>query len=532
MTYRAFLLLFIFSILLSCSNKNNIKNEITVNLGYELKTIDPTLNYDTYGFIYINHAFEGLLSKDISNKIVAGVASNWTISDDGLIYTFYIRDDAKWSDGKKVSANDFVYSFRRAVDPQTASANSYLFKYIKNADDIIRGLIDVSELGVRAISDNILEIELENPTIYFLDLLSSGGVFVPLREDIINEYGDNWTYDPNTYIGNGAYKMVDRKVDEYLTFELNTNYWNYSKQIAKRINFVLIADEYISLNAVRSGDVDFSINAPPIGEIKSLIENDFLDVSDIIGIYYLDLNTKIKPLDDSRVRKALSLAIDRNYIVSNIGYGKLIPAEGFVPDVVSGFSNSFRRETTNYMNSYNYSNNILLARALLAEAGYTNGENFPILEVKVSSGFYTTVLEAIKEQWKNALNIEVIVRTEESKITLPFRQSGNYNIARTSWTSDYNDPLSMLEIMTSDSYVNYGGWSNSRYDYLIDFAKTSIDSYKRIEALKEAESILMDNMPIIPLIYRTDFLVVNPNLKNYINDPLGRYRFNYAYIEN
>ena len=124
------------------------------------------------------------------------------------------------------------------------------------------------------------------------------------------------------------------------------------------------------------------------------------------------------------------------------------------------------------------------------------------------------------------------MRTEESKITLPFRQSGNYNIARTSWTSDYNDPLSMLEIMTSDSYVNYGGWSNSRYDYLIDFAKTSIDSYKRIEALKEAESILMDNMPIIPLIYRTDFLVVNPNLKNYINDPLGRYRFNYAYIEN
>lgn len=517
---------------ISCSKETkNIKDELTVNLGYELQSIDPAINDETYGFIYINHAFEGLLTKDINSKIVGGSSDKWEISEDKLKYTFHIREDAKWSDGKKLKADDFVYSYRRVVDPKTASPIAYLMYYIKNAKDINTGKKPIESLGVTAVDENTLTIELENPTLYFEDILASGGCYVPVREDIINKYGDDWTWKPEAYIGNGAYKMTERKPDELIAFELNTNYWDYKNQIAKKINFVLIADEYISLNAVRTGDVDFSINAPPIGEIESLIKENLMAVSDIIGVYYLDLNNKDKTLSDKRVRKALSLAIDRNYIVSNIGYGKLIAAESFVPPVVKGLEKSFREESSNFIIANNYSNNIIEAKKLLAEAGYPNGENFPILEVKVSSGFYTTVLEAIQQMWKNNLNIDVAVRTEESKITLPFRQSGNYQIARTSWTGDYNDPLTMLQIMTSESDINYSGFSNERYDYLINFATTSTNEKDRMEALKEAEAILFEEMPIIPFIYRTDFLVVNPKLKNYIDDPLGRYRFNYAYIE-
>ena len=191
----------------------------------------------------------------------------------------------------------------------------------------------------------------------------------------------------------------------------------------------------------------------------------------------------------------------------------------------------FRDESSNYIIANNYSNNVEEAKKLLAEAGYPNGENFPMLEVKVSSGFYTTVLEAIQQMWKNTLNIDVIVRTEESKITLPFRESGNYQMARTSWTGDYNDPLTMLQIMTSYSDINYGGFSNARYDSLIEFAATAANAQKRMEALKEAEAILFDEVPIIPFIYRTDFLIVNPKLKNYVDEPLGRYKFNYSYLE-
>ena len=530
--FQTFFIFLIFFLIISCTKETKkIKDELTVNLGYELQSIDPAINDETYGFIYINHAFEGLLTKDINGKIVGGSSDKWEISEDKLKYTFHIREDAKWSDGKKLTADDFVYSYRRVVDPKTASPIAYLMYYIKNAKDINMGKKQIDTLGVTAVDENTLTIELENPTLYFEDILASGGCYVPVREDIINKYGDDWTWNPESYIGNGAYKMTERKPDELIAFELNTNYWDYKNQVAKKINFVLIADEYISLNAVRTGDVDFSINAPPIGEIESLIKENLMAVSDIIGVYYLDLNNKDKTLSDKRVRKALSLAIDRNYIVSNIGHGKLIAAESFVPPVVKGLEKSFREESSNFIIANNYSNNIIEAKRLLAEAGYPNGENFPILEVKVSSGFYTTVLEAIQEMWKNNLNIDVVVRTEESKITLPFRQSGKYQIARTSWTGDYNDPLTMLQIMTSESDINYSGFSNERYDYLINFATTSTNEKDRMEALKEAEAILFEEMPIIPFIYRTDFLVVNPKLKNYIDDPLGRYRFNYAYIE-
>lgn len=530
--FQTFFIFLIFLLIISCTKETKkIKDELTVNLGYELQSIDPAINDETYGFIYINHDFEGLLTKDINGKIVGGSSDKWEISEDKLKYTFHIREDAKWSDGKKLTADDFVYSYRRVVDPKTASPIAYLMYYIKNAKDINIGKKQIDTLGVTAIDENTLTIELENPTLYFEDILASGGCYVPVREDIINKYGDDWTWNSESYIGNGAYKMTERKPDELIAFELNTNYWDYKNQVAKKINFVLIADEYISLNAVRTGDVDFSINAPPIGEIESLIKENLMAVSDIIGVYYLDLNNKDKTLSDKRVRKALSLAIDRNYIVSNIGHGKLIAAESFVPPVVKGVEKSFREESSNFIIANNYSNNIIEAKRLLAEAGYPNGENFPILEVKVSSGFYTTVLEAIQEMWKNNLNIDVVVRTEESKITLPFRQSGKYQIARTSWTGDYNDPLTMLQIMTSESDINYSGFSNERYDYLINFATTSTNEKDRMEALKEAEAILFEEMPIIPFIYRTDFLVVNPKLKNYIDDPLGRYRFNYAYIE-
>lgn len=530
--FQTFFIFLIFLLIISCTKETKkIKDELTVNLGYELQSIDPAINDETYGFIYINHAFEGLLTKDINGKIVGGSSDKWEISEDKLKYTFHIREDAKWSDGKKLTADDFVYSYRRVVDPKTASPIAYLMYYIKNAKDINIDKKQIDTLGVTAIDENTLTIELENPTLYFEDILASGGCYVPVREDIINKYGDDWTWNSESYIGNGAYKMTERKPDELIAFELNTNYWDYKNQVAKKINFVLIADEYISLNAVRTGDVDFSINAPPIGEIESLIKENLMAVSDIIGVYYLDLNNKDKTLSDKRVRKALSLAIDRNYIVSNIGHGKLIAAESFVPPVVKGVEKSFREESSNFIIANNYSNNIIEAKRLLAEAGYPNGENFPILEVKVSSGFYTTVLEAIQEMWKNNLNIDVVVRTEESKITLPFRQSGNYQMARTSWTGDYNDPLTILQIMTSDSDINYSGFSNERYDYLINFATTSTNEKDRMEALKEAEAILFEEMPIIPFIYRTDFLVVNPKLKNYIDDPLGRYRFNYAYIE-
>ena len=314
--------------LFSCSVKKS-NDIIRVSVGAEPQSIDPSFLSAIDSMIYAIHTFEGLTTKDKNNNIIGGVAKDWEISEDGLTIIFHLRDNAKWSDGKKVTAEDFLYSFRRAVNPETASPMSYLMEYIKNAKDITRGLKPVQSLGVIAADENTLIIELEAPTLYFLDIVASGGAYVPVREDIIETYGDDWTWNPETYIGNGAYKMVERKPDELIAFEINTNYWDYKSQVAKRINFVLMADEYIALNSVRTGDVDFSITAPPIGEIENLIKDGLMAVSDIIGCYYIDVNTKDKALSDKRVRKALSLAIDRNYIIQNIGVGLLFSIAGF-----------------------------------------------------------------------------------------------------------------------------------------------------------------------------------------------------------
>ena len=520
-------------IFISCSKANKSKTSVDglfINVGAEPQTIDPTLNKASDASVYIIHAFEGLATKNENGELVGGAAESWEILDNGLKFIFHLKTNGKWSDGKPLTASDFVYSWRRAVNPETASEYSYQFEPVKNSRDINAGKLGLDALGIRAIDDYTLEVILEKPTAYFLEL-TAFPTFYPVREDIIETYGDDWTWKAETYIGNGAYKMVERKPDELIAFEINTNYWDYKNQIAKRINFVLMADEYIALNSVRTGDVDFSITAPPIGEIENLIKDGLMAVSDIIGCYYIDVNTKDKALSDKRVRKALSLAIDRNYIARNIGHGKLIATGGFVPPVVKGLNKSFREESGDYIDINNYAKNIEEAKRLMAEAGYPNGENFPTIELNVGAGFYTTVMEAVQDMWKKNLNVDLRLRTVESKISLPLREAGNYQMVRASWTGDYNDPLTMLQIMTSDSDFNYGGFSNERYDNLIEYARTSIDAEKRMEALREAEAILFDEVPIIPFIYRTDFLVVSPKLKNYTDEPLGRYKFNYAYIE-
>ena len=520
--------------IISCSKVSkkeiNTNNDIVINLAPEPLTIDPTLNTDNLTMIYILHAFEGLTKKDENNKIIGGAAESWDINNEGNVYTFHIRTNAKWSDGKSVTANDFVYTWRRAVDPKTANKYSYYFEVIKNAKEVISGKKSIEELGVKAIDDYTFEVELNSPTAYFLEL-AAYPPFYPVREDIINKYGDEWTLKPESYIGNGAFKMTEINFDKSIILERNTNYWNNENIKPNRLTFLLMEEPNTSLAGVLNGSIHFA-KPFPRNDIETLKKKGAVHIVPVAASYYYRFNLNNKEaLKDSRVRRALSLAIDRDYIVKSITKCGERPAGSLVPYGINDINGDFREKGGDNINIDNYKKNVEEARRLLAEAGYPNGENFPILELKVSSGFYTTVMEAVQQMWKEALNIEIAVRTEESKITLPFRESGNYQMARTSWTGDYNDPLTMLQIMISDSDINYGGFSNERYDYLIDFSITATNAKERMKALKEAESILFEEVPIIPFIYRTDFLVVNPKLKNYIDEPLGRYKFNYAYIE-
>lgn len=530
-------ILFIFTLIItiSCNRQNSIidpTRDIIINMGSEPVTIDPTLNSIGVVGTYILHAFEGLTKIDKNNNIVPGVAEKWDISDDGLIYTFYLRTNAKWSDGKPVTAKDFEYAWKRALDINLDSPYSYMLEIIKNAKNINLGTMDIENLGVEAIDDNTLKVILETPSLYFLDFLAYSGVFLPLRKDIIEKYGDKWTLKPKTYVCNGQYILKEMIKDEKIVFEENPFYYDKNEIIAKRLTFIPSADVFDMVEKIKTNELHFSALEPSPGEIEYLMKNNYIKANEAIGTIYLELNITNKSLNDKRVRQALSLAIDRKYLVNQVIKGTQIPAGAFVPPAVKGERFYFREESSNFINIDKHNENIIKAKELMAEAGYPNGDNYPTLELKVSPGLFYEVGKAIQTMWKDNLNINIDLIEEEFPATLLSLTKKKYQIARMGWTGDYYDPMTMLDVMVSYGGVNHSGFSNAKYDELITEAKTIYtNNHLRMENMKQAEAILLDEMPIIPLYYRADSFIVSPYLKDLVLNPFGRHRFNYCFID-
>lgn len=520
-------------ILFSCKNENKVLNreEILINLGGEPRTLDPTLNSLSFGSIYMVHTFEGLMKKDANDILTFGMADKYDISKDGLTYTFHIRSNAKWSDGKPVTAKDFEYALKRGVDPKTGAPYVYMLDIIKNARAISKKEKPLDSLGVRVIEDNVIEITLENPAPYFLELISVNSVYFPVRSDIIEKYGDSWSKNPDTYIVNGPYKMTERKIDESILFEVNENYWDKDSLKAKKIRSVIMDNSNTALAAIKTKAVYFSVIEAPLGEIESLTKENMILQKPAFGVYFFEVNTKEGVLTNKDIRQALSLAIDRNYIISNVAKGNQKPAGAIVPFGMNDYKGDFRLNGGNYIDTENYEKNVLLAKSLMEKAGYANGENFPVLEIRTTPGYFTLIAEAIQEIYKKNLGIDVNIVSEEYNVTFEAMTEGKYNLARTGWTAYYSDPMSMLELFSSFNSMNYSGFNNKEYDRLLEYAKKTLDNKERMDALHKAEAILFEEMPLIPIFYREDPFMINPALKGAIFDSLGRYRFNYAYID-
>ncbi|CRF31662.1 peptide ABC transporter substrate-binding protein [Brachyspira suanatina] len=536
MNIKKILFIFTLLIIISCNRKNSMidpTRDIIINMGSEPTTIDPTLNSIGVVGTYILHAFEGLTKIDKDNNIIPGMAEKWDISEDGITYIFYLRTNAKWSDGKPVTAYDFEYSWKRALDKKLHSSYSYMLDIIKNAKNINLGIMNMNDLGVEAINDNTLKVILETPSLYFIDFLASAGVFLPLRKDIIEKYGDEWTLKPKTYICNGQYILKDRIENEKIVFEENPFYYDKSEIIAKRLTFIPSADIFDMVEKIYKNELHFSALEPSPEEIAYLTDKGYIRANDAIGTIYLELNITNEALNDKRVRQALSLAIDRKYLVENVVKGSQTPAGAFVPTALKGERTYFREESSNFIDIDNYEKNVIKSKELMAEAGYPNGENYPTLELKVSPGLFYEVGKAIQKMWKDNLNIDVNLIEEEFPVTLLSLTKKKYQIARMGWTGDYHDPMTMLDIMVSYGGVNHSGFSNTKYDDLITEAKTTYtNNYFRMENMKRAEAILLDEMPIIPLYYKSDSFIVSPILKDIVLNPFGRHRFNYCYLDN
>lgn len=516
--------------LFSCSVKNS-NDIIRVSVGAEPQSIDPSFLSAIDSMIYAVHTFEGLTTKDKNNNIIGGVAKDWEISEDGLTIIFHLRDNAKWSDGKPVVADEFVYSFRRLANPETASSYSFLISPIKNADKIMAKELNIEELGIEAIDDKTLIITFEKPTAYFLEL-ASVPIFSPLRKEFI-EGNDNWTFSPDTYIGNGPYKMIERKPDESISLEINDNYWNKNSLKANRIDFIMFSDVATAYAALKEGTLLYSSRIPN-SDIDALREEGYLVSTPSLGTSYYALNNTNSVLKDKRVRRALALAIDRNYIVENITKGGEKPAIAFVPYGLKDINGDFRENGIKYfsVDKEDYKSNVEEAKELLSQAGYSNGANFPVLEFKTNPGSGVIIAEAIQQMWKENLNIDMIITQEDWSVFQKNRQTKNYVVCRADWIGDYLDPMTFLQLFTINGVGNRVGYSNVNYDKLILEAQSTMDNNIRMSNMHKAEDMLIgEDMALIPLYHYTASSMQNDKLKDVFVDTLEIRRFFYSYIK-
>jgi oligopeptide transport system substrate-binding protein len=578
LTALAVLLALLVGMVSGCGNILGTSKPITACVGSEPLSIDPAINQSVDGATYLVHAFEGLTKTDKNLAIVPGIASKWDISKDGLTWTFHLRTDAKWSDGKSVVANDFVYAWQRAVDPVTASAYAYQLFYIQNATEIngqfvgtdgkpAKAKVDatgkfttdakgnkisdptngkyvevkkdgtpygLSDLGIVATDTHTLVVTLAAPCSYFTQITAFPTLF-PVRKDIIAAHPTDWATNPKTYIGDGPYVLTAWTHSSKMVFKKNANYYDSKSIVASEIDFLLMSDDNAMLAAFKNGNLLVNEGAPA-AEIPALKKSGDLQIFGNLGTYYYAFNVKQAPFDNVDVRMALNLAIDRQYIVDNVTKGGQLPATAFVPTNVSDAtaSKDFRTVGGNYIDTSaaGVKANIAKAKDLLSKAGYPDGKKFPAVEFKYNteSTTHKLIAEQIVADWKTNLGITVTLASEDFATLIADRNNGTFAIARDGWLGDYNDPMTFLDLFTTTSGNNDSHWSSTQYDTLITDAKKNADQAVRMTDMHEAEDILMAQVPGMPIYFYTDPVLVNKKVHDFVNSPLGYKYFMWTYV--
>ena len=540
-------------------------NEITVNIASEPQTIDPALNSAVDGAIMINHMFEGLMRWEDSGVETAGSDGTCTnaqlgygqaesyekvANEDGTVtYTFHLRDGIMWSDGQPVTASDFVYSWQRLVDPATAADYSYMIDCVVGASEIIYGtstgevdaegneIIEYAEpstLAVSAPDDQTFVVTITSDLPYFTEICAFPATF-PVREDIVSDA--QWTYDPATYISNGAYKMTSRVTNSEIVMEPNEHYYGVEDLGPDKITFKLMDDANAMLSGFNSGELDFIENMPT-DEVAGLLASGDLKIVDYIGTYYVCYQTQKEPFDDPLVREAFTLAIDRTYIVEQITQTGQVEAGGFVPagvyDAEGATGDDFRTVGGDYYapTDADYEANCERARELLAEAGYPNGEGFPVVTYLYNTDdSHKAVGEALQNMWQTVLGVTVQLDNQEWATFLQTRKDGDYSIARNGWIADYNDPMSFLDMWLTGGGNNDAQYANPEYDALIQQAKASTDPAERMQLMHDAEDIIIgQDYALCPLYFYTQKYMLADGITGMYYTPLGYFFFDHCTV--
>lgn len=506
------------------SSNGASKNEFRMNLSTEPPTMDPAQAQDQVSATVINGVYEGLTRINEKGEVLPAVAKEWKMSEDGKTYTFTIRDDAKWSNGDAVTAQDFEYSWKRVLDPDLKpepSAYAYLLYYIQGAEAYNTGKGSADDVAVKARDEHTLEVKINAPAPYFASIMAFQTYF-PVHQSV----KDNPAFaaEASTMITNGPFKLSEWKKNTSMTLIPNENYYEKDQIKLSKVYFTMVNDSGSELSMYQTDKLDYAgmpTGLLPLDQLSTLKEsnpNEF-NIKGTASLYYFLLNTTEKPFDNVKVRKALSMAISRKDITEKVTQGGQLPAFGLVPPGILGQKEEFRSEVSDDYFKEDYEEAKKLLAEGLAESNMTEMPEFSI--IYNTNDLHQKVAEAIAEMWRVNLGIKANIGNQEWGVFLKNRNALNYEAARGGWGADYNDPISFIDLFTTQSGNNNTGYAKKEYDALVDQAYGTDDQAIRMKAMADAEKMLMDDRPIIPLYYYSTVYMMKPGFKDIFIDFKG-----------
>lgn len=493
----------------------------------EPESLDPHLVRGAVEWTIVGSLFEGLVEAAPDALVPRpAAAESWTISPDGMTYTFRLRAGLKWSDGRPLDASDFVRSARRLLSPRLAAshAENNLF-FVRGARDYQAGrLTDFAQVGVRAPDAFTVVFELERPTPFFLSALM---LFFPVPAHVVEQHGafddrgNRWSRE-GRLVGNGPFRLKDWRPNQAVVLERNPQYWDAAAVRLREVHFQPIESPAVEENAFRSGQLHLTSSVPLQKiEVYQRERPELIKTVDDRGIYFYSLNVAKPPLNDARVRRALALAIDREALVTRVIKGGKRAAAHFTPPNLGGYEPPARLRF-----------DPAEARRLLAEAGFPEGRGFPAVELLIDArDHHRVVAEAVQQMWRAHLGIQITLRNEETQVLNSSKRRKDFQMVRGSWNATtYQDPIYFLGAWKSEALYNEAGWSNARFDALIEQTWTN-DSAARLAAFQAAEEVFLEEMPAIPLFFTTQVVLAQPSLRGWNVQPFGDRRLKYLWLE-
>ncbi|HEY0945633.1 MAG TPA: peptide ABC transporter substrate-binding protein [Opitutaceae bacterium] len=490
--------------------------------------LDPHVITSMQDFYIVMTLFEGLTNYHPQTSLPEpGVAERWGSSPDGLAWTFHLRADARWSNGAPVTAHDFVYAAQRILSPGLGAEYAYMLFVLRGAEAFLKGeLREFGQVGVHALDDRTLRYDLVNPVPNFPHIVSHSSFYPVPRATIekfggIDRRGSPWTR-PANLVGNGAFTLQEWKPNQIIRIARSETYWDHEHVRLREVNFYPIESVATEEAAFRSGQLHLTAQVPPDKiAVYKRDRPEALQQEPQFATYFFRFNVNKPPLNDARVRRALALAIDRNAIVTNVTKGGQTPAYSFTPPSTPGYELPplFREDLAE-------------ARRLLAEAGFPDGRGFPRIEILYNTTeTHRLIAEAIQQMWRKNLGVDIGLFNQEAKVWHDTMRERNYTIARYAWSGDFLDPDSFLKIMTSDSGNNMTGWANADFDRLVAAARNTADPVARNARYREAEELLIHEMPIAPIYFYTRNQLRLPSVKGWYPNLLAIHPLNRVWLE-